>query len=234
MVDVDKSVIARYKKQGKNFEVAVDCTAALELREGKDKPMDEVLASDKIFADSKKGLVASEHELKAIFETDDHEQIAKKIIMDGELQLTAEYKAAMREKKRKQIIDFIRRNGIDPKTSLPHPQQRIELAFEEGKIKIDEKKPVQKQIEEIIKKLKTILPISFAKKEVALKFPASYAGKGQSSVRAMAVLKREEWGADGSWFAVVEIPAGLQNELFDKVNSISHGEAEIKILKVSE
>ncbi len=234
MVDVDKSVIARYKKAGKNFEVAVDCTAALELREGKQKSMDDVVASDKIFTDSKKGLVASEKELQVIFETDDQEVIAKKIILEGELQLTAEYKAILREKKRKQIVEYIRKNSVDPKTSLPHPQQRIELAFEEAKIKIDDNKPVQKQIEEITKKLKTILPISFAKKEIALKIPASYARKTASLVRNMANIKREDWGNEGSWFVVVEVPAGLQNELFDKVNSATHGEAEIKILKVTE
>ena len=37
MVDVDKSVIARYKTQGKNFEILVDCDKALAYREGKIK-----------------------------------------------------------------------------------------------------------------------------------------------------------------------------------------------------
>ena len=35
MVDVDKAVIARLKKGGKQFEIKVDCDKALEFKEGK-------------------------------------------------------------------------------------------------------------------------------------------------------------------------------------------------------
>lgn len=233
MVDVDKSVVAKLKKGGKNFEVAVDCTAALELREGKKVDIHDLVVSEKIFSDSKRGLLASQNDLKSLFETNDPKEIITAIIMHGELQLTAEYKAKILDKKRKQIIAFIQQNGVDPRTSLPHPLQRIELAFEEAKIKIDEHKQVQKQVESIVKKLKLILPISFARKEIALKIPPVYASKAHVVLKQISTIKREEWGTDGSWFGVVEIPAGVQNELFDKVNSISHGEAEIKIIKIN-
>ena len=38
--------------------------------------------------------------------------------------------------------------------------------------------------------------------------------------------------SDGTINAVIEIPAGLQNDLFDKLNELTHGEIETKILKV--
>jgi len=34
---------------------------------------------------------------------------------------------------------------------------------------------------------------------------------------------------DGSWHAVVEIPAGLQNEFFDELNKETHGNIHTKI-----
>ena len=54
---------------------------------------------------------------------------------------------------------------VDPKTQLPHPVQRILLAMEEGKIKIDEFKDEQLQLDEIIKKLQPLLPIKRKDKE---------------------------------------------------------------------
>ena len=57
---------------------------------------------------------------------------------------------------------MIHANGIDPKTNLPHPLQRIENALEEANVKIDEHKSEEKQVEEIVRKLQPILPIKFA------------------------------------------------------------------------
>ena len=67
MVSVDKAVIARLKKEGQNFEILVDCMNAIAFKEGKDIYMKDVLADEKVFSDSAKGLVASENTLKTIF-----------------------------------------------------------------------------------------------------------------------------------------------------------------------
>ena len=62
-------------------------------------------------------------------------------------------------------MEIIHRNGVDPKTKLPHPIQRLENAFEEAKIKIDERRSAEDQVKEILDKLRPVLPISFEKKE---------------------------------------------------------------------
>ncbi|MFH1439718.1 MAG: ribosome assembly factor SBDS [Candidatus Woesearchaeota archaeon] len=235
MVNVDKAVIAKLKKEGRTFEVLVDCDGAMALKNGKNVSMKDVLAADKIFSDSKKGLVVSESTLSSLFGTSDHDEIAKIIINDGEVQLTADYRTKLKEQKKKRIIAQIHRNGIDPKSGLPHPMQRLELAFEEARIKIDEFKPEEKQIQEILDKLKLIIPISFAKKEISIRVPATTAAKAYGhlygSLESFGKVIKNEWLNDGSWFAVVEIPAGMQNDLFDKVNSLTQGNAEINILK---
>jgi len=232
MVNVDQAVIARLKVQGHNFEILADCSNALAVREGKDVGMRDVLAAMQVFSDAHKGLVASETAIKQIFGTNEIEEVARQIIQKGEIQLTQEYREKIREEKRKQIISIIHRNGVDPRTHLPHPASRIENAFEEARFHVDEFKPVNEQVQEAMKKLMPILPIKFEIKEISLKITPEYAPKCYSTVRQFGTLLREDWQANGCWVGVVEIPGGMESDLYDKLNKICHGNVESKILKV--
>ena len=232
MVNVDEAIIARLKMHGQDFEILVDCSSALALREGKDVDMHDILAAMQIFSDAKKGLTASENAMKQIFGTSDVNEVARQIIQKGEIQLTQEYRERLREEKRKQIIAIIHRNGVDPKTHLPHPPQRIENAFIEAKFHVDEFKPVQEQVQEALKKLRPILPIKFEIKELAIKIPPDFAPKCYSTVKSFATILREEWQSNGYWVGVVEIPGGMENDFYDKLNKICHGNVESKVLKV--
>ena len=232
MVNVDEAIIARLKAHGQDFEILVDCNNALALREGKNVDMRDILAAMQIFSDAKKGLTASENAMKQIFGTSDVDEVAKQIIQKGEIQLTQEYREKIREEKRKQIIAIIHRNGVDPKTHLPHPPQRIENAFIEAKFHVDEFKPVQEQVQEALKKLRPILPIKFEIKELAIKIPPDFAPKCYSTVKSFATILREEWQSNGYWVGVVEIPGGMENDFYDKLNKICHGNLESKVLKV--
>ena len=232
MVNVDQAIIARLKTQGHNFEILADCSNALAMREGKNPDMHDVLAAMQIFSDAHKGLVASENAMKQIFGTNDVNEVAAQIIKKGEIQLTQEYRERLREEKRKQIIAIIHRNGVDPKTHLPHPPQRIENAFEEARFHVEEFKSVQEQVQEALKKLRPILPIKFEVKEIALKISPEYAPKCYSTVRQFGTILREDWQSNGYWVAVVEIPGGMENDMYDKLNKIAHGNLESKVLKI--
>jgi ribosome maturation protein SDO1 len=231
MVAVDQAVIAKLKTHGANFEVLVDCNNAMALKSGKEFDMKDVLATQTVFSDSKKGEQASEVQLRQVFGTTDPNEVAREIIKKGEIQVTAEYRNQLKEKKRKQIINMIHRNGVDPKTHLPHPVARIELALEEAKIHVDEYKPVQKQVQEILKKIRAILPIKLEMKEIAVKIPAEHAGKSYSAITNFGKILKQEWQSDGSFVAVIEIPGGLEQDFYDKLNSITHGNTEVKLLK---
>ena len=231
MVGVDEAVIARLKTHGQNFEVLVDCNNAIALREGKSIDMKDVLAASKIFTDAKKGLEASEHAMQQIFQTIEAEEVAKQIIKKGDMQLSAEYRNKIRENKRKQIINIIHRNGVDPKTHLPHPVTRIENAFEEAKFHVDEFLSVQQQVQEVLKKLQPILPIKFEVKELAVKIGPEYAGKAYATVKNYGTILREEWQNSGYYVAVIEMPGGLESEFYEKINDICHGDVEVKVLK---
>ena len=103
--------------------------------------------------------------------------------------------------------------------------------MEEAGVHIDEYKSAEEQIEEILKKLRVIIPIKFERREIAVKIPAQYAGHSYLVLKKYKLLK-DEWQNDGSLVAVVEIPAGLQDDFFNELNKISHGEVESRIIKI--
>lgn len=231
MVDIDKAIIARLKKEGKDFEILVDCDRALEFKSGKINSLDEVLATKDIYSDVKKGIKVPEQQLQTIFHTTDTNEIATSIIKKGDIQLTTEHRTKLREQKKKQIINFIQRNAIDAKTGFPHPPQRIEKAMEECKCKIDEFKSADMQVQEIVNRIRELIPIRFEVREIEIIVPAIYTGKGYGAIKNLGKMLKEDWLNNGSLRVVLEIPAGMQADLEDELNKLTKGEVEIKILK---
>ncbi len=224
--------LAKLRKGGQVFELNIDPDQAIAFKEGKISDIKSILKAEHIYLDAKKGELAPEHLIKSIFQTDDPLKVAETILKEGEIQLTAEYRERLREEKKRKIIDLIHRNGVDPRTHLPHPTTRIEAALEEAKVKIDDFKKAEDQLQNIIKQIRPILPINFEIKEIAVKISPNYAAKSYSTVTQFGKILRDGWQTDGSWVVVVDIPAGLQNDFFDKLNELTHGEVETKILKV--
>ncbi len=221
--------LARLKKGTENFEIVVDPDKAIHCKQHK-TDVREALQYPKIYTDAKKGLLAQESRLQAVFGTTDPIQIAKKIIEDGEIQITSEHRQKMQEQKRRRILDIVHRQGVDPRTNAPHPLSRIENALDESKIKIDERRPAEQQVQEILKALRPILPIKLVKKEIGLIVPAKYASKALSIVKTYGKTLKENWGNDGSWNGKVEIPGGLETEFYDKLNSLTHGEVQATLI----
>jgi len=222
--------LAKLKKGGQNFEIVVDPDQAVAFKEGKTSDIGSVLHSEHVYMDAKKDELAPETLMKKVFQTGDILKIAEIILKEGEIQLTTEYRERLRQEKKKKIMDIIHRNGVDPRTHLPHPITRIEAAFEEAKVKIDDFKKAENQVQDVIKQIRVVLPISFETKEIGVKIWPKYAAKSYSTVSQFGKILRDSWQPDGSWYVVVEIPAGLQNDFFDKVNNLTHGENDIKIL----
>ncbi len=235
MIPVDKAAIVRYEKGDHHYEILVDPDKAWEIKEKKDitliSDLDSLLASPDIYRDAKKGERASEEEVHQHFGSDDKRYILFKIITEGELHLTTDQKRRMQEEKKKQVIAMIASQAIDPTTNLPHPVSRIERAIDEAGVHIDPLKPAERQVEEVVNKLRPILPIKIAKARIELRIPAQYASRVYGYVKQLRPIKAE-WKDDGSLDAVIEIPAGMQTEVFDKLNSMTHGNVYSKLLQI--
>lgn len=216
--------LARLKKASQNFEISVDPDLAVRFKKGELIDLREILKAEQIFSDAKKGELVPLAKLKETFQTTDPLKIAEIIIKEGEIQLTSEYRAQKKEQKKRKLIEIIHCNAVDPSTKLPHPPQRIELAFQEAKIQLDEFKSAEEQLDSVLAKLRPILPLKFEQAKLTLKVPPSYAPKSYPLIQKYSKILKEAWNSDGSWTITLEIPAGLKVELLDKLNSLTHGE----------
>jgi ribosome maturation protein SDO1 len=230
MVSLDKAIVARYKHGKRTFEILVDPEEAYLIRSGAKQDIEDALAVDEVFADASKGEKATEEDLMSVFSTNDIGEIAKEIVKAGELQLTAEQRKKKVEEKKKMVVDRIARIAINPQTNAPHPPTRIEIAMHEAKVHIDPFKSVDELVTETVKALRVIIPIKIEEKEIAIKIPATYTGRVYELKRNFE-LSQEEWQKDGSFIAVVKIPAGMRDELFSFLNRITRGEAQTKIVR---
>ena len=231
MVKVEDAVIARWETGGSRFEVLVDPAAVQDLKDGKDIDLADKLALDQVFKDAKRGDKISEEHLEKTFHTRNLAAIAKQIVLKGEVQVTTEQRHQLQAAKLKQIVATIARNAMNPQTGAPHPPARIEAAMTEAKVHIDPFRPVDAQVQEVIAKLRPLLPIRLDVVKVRVKLLAQHYPRVIGDLKGLGRLMDEQWLGDGSWTGVLEIPAGVQTELYEKLNARTRGAAETALVK---
>ena len=231
MVRLEEAIPARFKTHGINFEVLVDPDGALALKRGETVSLEEVLAVEDIFENASRGDRSAEEDLQKAFGTREVLIIAETIIKKGEISLTAEQRKQFIENKRRQVVEIIARNAINPQTKTPHPPARIDQAMTEARVNIDPTKSTDQLVKIAMKAIRPLIPIRFEEVEVAVKIPASYAPKSYGEIAAFGRLNREAWQNNGSWIGIVQIPAGMQTEFYALINRLTKGEAETKLIK---
>ncbi|MES2155887.1 MAG: ribosome assembly factor SBDS [bacterium] len=237
MVSLEKAVVARLHRFQTNYEILVDPDRAHEvadkLRKGEPASDDDVraiTAVDTVFTHHSDGKKASDEMLTKGFETTDFVAVARRILVEGEIQLTAEQRKKMADAKHKRIVETILRNAWNPQTKTPHPRDRIERALEEAKFKADPQKRVEEQVETAMKLLRPLMPIAMEMVRIAVKIPAEHTGHTYGVVKGLGEMKNEEWQKDGSLIVILEMPAGMQTEAYDRLNSVTHGQVTTKLL----
>ena len=227
---LDEYVIARFKSHGHNFEILVKPEAVESFRGGKDIDILDNMPVDKVFSDAVKGEEPANEDIDEVFETSDIEAIAKKILQKGDVQITTEQRRKRQEDKRKDIIDRIVRNSMNPQTGAPHPPIRIENAIREANIHIDPFKPVSLQMDEIVDAIKTLIPLSFKKLSVSVTLTGDMYGKIYGELKEMGSIDEDNWLPDGRWRGVIKIPAGIKDEFFLKLREKTKGNVELELL----
>jgi len=223
------NTIARIKKAGKHFEIIVDLDEALKFKKGEISSIQA--ESDRIFTDSKKGEVSSNSDLTEAFGTTDMNTIVEKIIKNGEILVTQEHRDEEKEKKFKQIVDFLANNAIDPQTGNPHTSERIKNALEQSHFNI-KNAPIDSQIKEIISEVSKIIPIKIETKKVKITVQAMHTGKVYGIINQYK--EQENWLSDGSLEVIVNVPAGMIIDFYEKLNSVTHGSALTEEVKEDE
>jgi ribosome maturation protein SDO1 len=227
----DKLTTVRFVVGGDRFEILVEPDAALNYKLGKKVELSQILASDEIYTDSSKGQRASEEKLVKHFRTAAFEDVVRVILAKGELQLTTEQRRRMVDEKRKQIISFISKNYVDPKTNLPHPPLRIEQALQQVRVVIEPNRDAEEQAKKIVDELRSILPLKTGNLKLRVSVDAVHAPQAIGVLKGFGEILKEDWRADGGLNAVVEIPVAAQRSLLDKLGSVTKGAAQVSPLE---
>jgi ribosome maturation protein SDO1 len=224
----DKFTVARLILDGDKFELLVKPDPALQYKMGKRADISSVLVSDEIYSDANKGSRASSEKMMKHFKTTDSTDVAKQILAKGELNLTTDQRRKMVEEKKRQIVQFINRSFVDPKTHLPHPILRIEAAMEEVRVPIDPSKKVEDQAKTIVDALRKIIPLKSETVKLTVTVPPQFAAQSYSVLKSSGDLSSEEWLADGSLKAVLYMNASIKGQFLDRIGAATKGSAQVK------
>jgi len=227
----DKLTVVKYTFEGNKFEILVKPDPALDYKLGKIKEIAPVLVSDEIYSDSSQGTRASSEKLQKVFKTEDALVIAEKILQKGDLNLTTDQRRKMTTEKRKQIIVFIAKTFVDPRSHFPHPPTRIEQALVDARVSIDPFKSVEEQVKDIVEKLRSIIPLKSENLLLEISVPAQYVAQSYSVLKSTGVLKKEDWQPNGSLKAILEIPAAARPNVIDRLGAITKGTAFVEMIK---
>jgi ribosome maturation protein SDO1 len=190
------SQVVRYKKGKVVFEVLTEAGAAAKFREGR-VPWEQVLVTDIIFKNQSKGERAKEEDLASVFGGLDSLEILRKIVMEGDLQVSSAERREALDKKKHEILHYLHRNFLDPTLKLPHPLARLEGALEETKFRVDPDAPASRQALDLIKALSGVLFFSKALKEASLRLGHKYVGACSNIIHSMAEVQKETYTPEG-------------------------------------
>jgi len=228
---MDKPTVIRFAVEGEKFELLVKPDPALEFKLGKKKDISTILVSEEIYSDSNKGTRASTEKLMKAFKTTDPTAIATIILQKGDLNLTTDQRRKMVSEKRKQIVEFIAKSYVDPRSHLPHPPLRIEQAMDDARVSVDPFKNVDEQTKDIVEQLRSIIPLKSENVLLEILVPAQFAAQSYSVLKSVGSLKKEEWQANGSLKVILDIPAAARANVIDRLGSITKGSASVEVAK---
>ena len=155
----------------------------------------------------------------------------EQILQKGELNMTTEQRRKMVDDKRKQIINFISKTYVDPKSHLPHPPLRIEQAMTDARISIDPFKNTDEQIKDIVQSLRTIIALKSENLTLEISVPAQFVAQSYTVLKSTGTLKKEDWQPNGSLKAILEIPAAARPNVIDRLGAITKGTATVEVMK---
>ncbi len=226
-LDTSDAIRIQYRGE-KVFEILVEPDPAKEARfNDTDHDIQRLLFVQQVFKDADKGERASPRELEEEFGTKQVMDAAEQIFESGDMQLTTDQKAEMRNDKRQQVISMIARRAQNPKTGNPHPPQRVKNALEEAGFDFDAMENVESQFKDAIEAIRPIIPVSLDEKTVAIKVPSDSGGKAYNLLQKRAELLEEQWGNE-FFYAKIKVPAGVLTELMEDLQEMTSGNSEVK------
>jgi ribosome maturation protein SDO1 len=179
--------------------------------------------TDDIFIDYRKGEKPSTEVLSAAFGTANLKDICAAVIEKGDLELSAAERKEATEKKRSEIVSYLHKYYTDPKAKTPHPLVRIENALDQIKFRVDSDQPADKQAQEAVKKIITILPMKKSEMGGTMSLPHAHLGSGASVLKKLARVLSENYTDTGCDYTIEFLPGDYQT-LLSELGKVTGGD----------
>lgn len=213
--------LVRYRKDKFSFEI-ITKPGSVRLYRSNKLSWDKVLVAEAIFINSKKGTIAKDSDLVAVFGTSDVNKCAQIIVKEGDAQVSSAERKEDMEKHRKAVLGYIHSTYLDA-SNRPHPLSRLETLPEQAKVRLDPNIPVQKQADEIVKKMQGVLVFKKGTVEYTLSLGHAYAKKCTGVVYKYCANPKDSWDAVGCTWKLEIAPREFDSFLAE-LNKITQGD----------
>jgi len=227
--------VVRMKKGGKRFEIACYKNKVVSWREKIEKDIDEVLQTHSVFLNVSKGQVAKKEDLLKAFSTENQTDICKIILDKGELQVSERERAQAQEVTLKDIATIVADKCVNPETKRPYPVGMIEKAMKDVHFSIKPNRNSKQQALELIKQLKTIMPIDRARMEVRVSVSGKEARAVRDKISKMETvhIEKEDW-TGGDVDLECYIDPGVYRSLEELVRTGSKGKGTLELVNIKD
>eukprot|EP01090_Pellita_catalonica_P016191 TRINITY_DN4575_c0_g1_i1.p1 TRINITY_DN4575_c0_g1~~TRINITY_DN4575_c0_g1_i1.p1 ORF type:complete len:257 (-),score=51.65 TRINITY_DN4575_c0_g1_i1:1019-1789(-) len=221
--------VIRYRDGKNTFEVLTKTGLALKFREGNIGSVANVLYADEIFSNQSKGERANASDLERAFNSSDINTCAKIIIEKGDFHMSTSERKEKVEKKRAEMVNYIHKYYIDPRSKTPHPVARIEEALNKMKLNIDINESAERQVKEkVIKKLPEIIPISRTEMAGTLIVPHAAMGSATGIIHQYVSVDKEDWTSTGCTMQISLVP-GDYDKFMSEMQNVTKGDFTFNI-----
>lgn len=186
--------VVKLKSGGVNFEIAAYKNKVLDWREGIEKDMNEVLQIVNVYTNVEKGDVAKNADLKKVFGTTDKDEICRKILKSGQLQVSDRERELHMEGLFRDIVQIVVERCVHPQSGRQLTAMTVESALRTVGFSVSPEHTAKKQALVAIKVLCAELPDSFArsKMRLAINCPQDLKDEIQKYLKEQVIAKIEE------------------------------------------
>ncbi|XP_056631252.1 ribosome maturation protein SBDS [Diorhabda carinulata] len=227
--------VVRIKKAGKRFEIACYRNKVVSWRNQVEKDIDEVLQTHTVFTNVSKGQIAKKEDLIKAFGTDDQTQIAKEILLKGELQVSDKERQSHIEQLFKDIATTVADKCINPEVKRPYPVTIIEKVMKDAHYSVKPNQSAKQQALQVIKLIKEHIPLERAKMRLKINFKGKAAKKIKEKLLKMegAEIESEDREEDEITMVFL-IDPGHFKVIDEMVKSETKGSALLEVLAYKE
>ena len=159
IVKLTNVAIVKYRKKNRKAEIACYKNKVVDWRNGNEDNIDNVIQINQIFSNAIQGTIAGEGLLKKLFGTADKTEIIKKILDEGNLQVSKKEREVLADSAFQEVVKILAKKLIHPKTRRLFSEEAIKNSLKNIRFKADFNMGSKKQAFKAMKKLEKLFNV---------------------------------------------------------------------------